>query len=226
MEIRVNEPEQALARSKRRPPEGLLASCYASSAVRASAGGSRAVPYCGLLSPAMTEGNMKTPAFFFITALVDLSMSACVLTGARPRQLETVNLVTLENSALSMTIRKSPGTAYLSARPQGHRDCAHFRAVRALALCRHAGETGRAGLRGQRACAETSLDVIPTAAGSEVVLTYSDFPNLDLSARVRGTFSNSEPLTHWTIEVQNRSGRKIERVRFPLLRALPGIRRR
>jgi hypothetical protein len=171
----------------------------------------------------MTEGNMKTPAFFFITALVALSMSACVLTGGTTATTRNSDLVTLENSALSMTIRKSPaphifrlvhkatGTALISEPSE--------RSLFAVMLARQDGQDYVDSALARR----TSLDVIPTAAGSEVVLTYSDFPNLDLSARVRGTFSNSEPLTHWTIEVRNRSGRKIERVRFPLLRALPGI---
>jgi hypothetical protein len=44
-----------------------------------------------------------------------------------------------------------------------------------------------------------------------------------LSARVWGSFNDQEPLTLWRIEVQNRTGRKIDRVRFPLLGALPAI---
>ncbi len=70
----------------------------------------------------------------------------------------------------------------------------------------------------------TRVAVERVASGREVVITFSDFPNLALTARVRGVCADGDALTRWSMEVHNDTGRKIDFVRFPSITAVPAIR--
>jgi hypothetical protein len=164
---------------------------------------------------------MKKSVSGLLVLLMVLLAGACVLNRASTAM--NSNQVTLENSVLSLTIKKTPapyinrfvhkasGTALVSEPSEP--------ALFAIALSKPDGQDFLySSLAGK-----SLLKVTRTDTGSEVVITYSGFPGLDLSARVRGAFLDRDPLTQWTIEVLNRTGRKIDYVRFPLLWALPAI---
>ncbi len=130
---------------------------------------------------------------------------------------------TLENSVFSLTLKRTPAP-YISRLVHKATGIALVSepSEPALFAILFAKPDGQDYVDSSRA-GKTSLEVNRTTKGSEVVITYGGFPNLDLSARVQGTFSDQDSLSVWRIEVHNHTGRKIDRVRFPLLSALPAI---
>ena len=154
-----------------------------------------------------------------IVAFCIAGMLACTTTALD----QTGDQVTLETSALAMTIKRSPvphiaglvhkatGTA-LVGEPC---DTPLFAVVLATPNGEDYVDSNRART--------TGLNVRRTTAGSEIVMTFSGFQGLDLSVQVRGVFSTDDTLSRWTIDVQNRTGWKIGYVRFPIIRAMPEI---
>ncbi len=166
---------------------------------------------------------MKNPALYLLIPVLVLSASTCVLNSATTANAANSDRVILENGALTLTMKRTPtphivelvhkatGTALVTEPAEP--------ALFAIVLAKDGGED----YVDSSTAKTTSLEVTRSERGSGVVITYYDFPNLDLFVSVRGTLSDGEPLTRWTIEVHNRTGRKINYVRFPVLHAIPGI---
>ncbi len=134
------------------------------------------------------------------------------------------DLVTLENRVLSLTIKKTPapyifrlvhkatGTTLVSALSESP--------LFTIVLEKPDGQDYVESSFAKT----TGLDITRTFTGAELTITFSNFPNLvGLTVGIRGMFSSRDALTLWSIEVHNRTGRKIDIVRFPVLRAVPGI---
>lgn len=166
---------------------------------------------------------MRKPAFSH--AILARVFIACVglLGYAACAKAQNGDLVSLENGAFSMTIKKSPAPYILRiVHKKSGRQLLSDTARPVLFTILLAKQGGEDHVESSLA-KKTSLKVARVAGGSEVVITYAGFPGLNLSARVKGTFSDDDPLSLWTIEVENHSGRKINSVQFPYLRALPTI---
>jgi hypothetical protein len=62
-----------------------------------------------------------------------------------------------------------------------------------------------------------------SAEAGKVTLKYAKFPALDLAVEVTGTSAASDPLTHWSLRVVNKTGLPLKAVRFPQLLAVPAL---
>ncbi len=67
------------------------------------------------------------------------------------------------------------------------------------------------------------MEVHPMGRGGEIIISCSDFSVPGLSARLHGLVTDAEPMTVWTIEVHNGTGRRLKNVRFPFVQAVPAI---
>lgn len=128
--------------------------------------------------------------------------------------------VVLENRALRMEIGKAPAPflerlvhkasgRVLVAQPM-------HKHLFSLMLTKEGGglltlESGQAG--------ESSV----SEASGKVTLKYGKFAGADLSAEVTVISAADQPLTLWSIRIENRTGRPLKSVRFPQLLAVPAI---
>jgi len=58
---------------------------------------------------------------------------------------------------------------------------------------------------------------------SRVMMSWSAFPGVDLEVHVTATAVPGDPLVRWDMRVDNRTGRPLAWVRFPLIAAVPAI---
>ncbi len=58
---------------------------------------------------------------------------------------------------------------------------------------------------------------------SRLVLSWSGFPGLDLRVQATVSATPNDPLTRWTLRVENRSGKRVAWIRFPLIMAVPAL---
>ena len=70
---------------------------------------------------------------------------------------------------------------------------------------------------------ESSVAVTPTNGGSRAVIRYAKFPDFDLAVEVTVVGAAEEPLTLWSLRIENDTGRRIRAVRFPQFLAVPAI---
>ena len=70
---------------------------------------------------------------------------------------------------------------------------------------------------------ESSVTVSSTDRGSQMAIQYAKFPDLNLSVEVTVVCAASEPLTLWSLRIENDTGRRIRAVRFPQFLAVPAI---
>ncbi len=73
------------------------------------------------------------------------------------------------------------------------------------------------------AAGRSTAELLDSPAGKKAVLRYEQFPGQDLSAEVTVLCQDSDPLTLWSITVENRRGRRLATVRFPQVTAVPAI---
>lgn len=132
--------------------------------------------------------------------------------------------VALENGVLRLELQQSPNPfiARLVHKGSGQAVVAgpSFKSLFAIVLAKADGgldtiESGQAGT--------STMNVAKTAAGNKLTLTYGKFPGLDLAVEVTATCEAKEPLTQWSIRVENRTGRRLRAVRFPQLLAVPTL---
>ena len=76
---------------------------------------------------------------------------------------------------------------------------------------------------GSDRAAESNIELAQTPIGQKVVIRYGKFPALDLAAEVTVACDANNPLTLWSIRVQNNTGRRLVAVRFPQLLAVSAI---
>ena len=62
-----------------------------------------------------------------------------------------------------------------------------------------------------------------SAKAGKVTLKYAKFPAMQLAVEVTVTCADNNPLTFWSIRVDNQTGRPIKTVRFPQVLAVPAI---
>jgi hypothetical protein len=131
---------------------------------------------------------------------------------------------TLENAVLRLEVQQSPNPyiARLVHKASGQAVVAEpsYKGLFAISLDKADGsqemiESGRAGA--------STMNVAKTDTGNKLTLTYGKFPGLDLAVEVTATCDAKEPLTHWSIRVENRTGRRLRAVRFPQLLAVPTL---
>lgn len=130
----------------------------------------------------------------------------------------------LENRVLRLEVARSPAP-YVSrlvhrASGQAVVDGSTLKNLFSMVLAKPdgSGETIESGNARQ-----SSVRVEQTAAGSRMVLRYKDFPSLDLAVEAAVACEANNPLTLWSIAVENRTGRALRSVRFPQLVAVPTI---
>jgi hypothetical protein len=172
---------------------------------------------------ANVERQMKNRCSRLVVGLIALLTILGDLTCVTSPSSRSGDQATIENNVFGLTLKKTPAP-YISSLVHKASGIALVSepSERALFAILFAEPEGQNYVDSSLA-GKTSLEVNRTTKGSEVVITYGGFPNLDLSARVHGTFSDQDPVSVWSIEVHNHTGRKMERVRFPLLEALPAI---
>ncbi|MFZ2644423.1 MAG: DUF6259 domain-containing protein [Verrucomicrobiia bacterium] len=132
---------------------------------------------------------------------------------------DDAGVVTLENRALRLEIRKSPvphiERMVHKASGQAVVTAPSNKSLFSIILAKEDG----------------SLETIEsTAAGGsdistadKVVLKFTKFAKLDLAAEVTVECSEKNPLTLWSIRIVNNTGRRLKAVRFPQLLAVPTI---
>ncbi len=145
--------------------------------------------------------------------------------GALPLAADEADFpVVLENQVLELRVQRSPvphvgrlvhkasGTAVVA----GPRDHDLF----SLTLKKDDG-TSRTLAAG--AAKKSSATVAESKGDRVVTMEWSDFPEVDVSVRATVRCAPGEPLLVWSIEVDNRSGWPMTRVRFPRIAAVPAI---
>ena len=128
--------------------------------------------------------------------------------------------VALENRALRMELGKSPAPFLdrLVHKASGQAVVASpaHRSLFAITLMKEDGslatiESAQAG--------ESSA----SAEAGKVTLRYAKFPAVQLAVEVTVMCDDNNPLTFWSIRVENKTGRSIKTVRFPQVLAVPAI---
>lgn len=163
---------------------------------------------------AMKSHRLKTQVLATCIGCLLLSAARGASTGS------STNVVSLENRVLRLELGQTPAP-YLERlvhKASGLAVVAHpaHKSLFALTLTKADGnlvtvESTQAG--------ESSV----SAAAGQVTLKYGKFPGLDLAVEVTVTCAASDPLTRWSIRVENKTGRPLKTVRFPQLLAVPAI---
>lgn len=73
------------------------------------------------------------------------------------------------------------------------------------------------------AARQTSASLAQVDGERVVVMEWSDFPEVAMTVRVTARCATAEPVTLWSIEVDNQSGKPTSLVRFPRIVTLPQI---
>ena len=130
------------------------------------------------------------------------------------------DVVTLENRVLQMEIGKAPAPFLdrLVHKASGQAVVASpsHKNLFSIILVKEDGspvtiESGQAG--------ESSV----SAVAGKVTMKYGKFPAVDLAVEVTVACAENNPLTLWSIRVENKTGRQLRAVRFPQLLAVPAI---
>ena len=159
---------------------------------------------------------MRSPSFWLFC--VTAAGLCAVALGQEP------DAVTLENRALRLTLRKvpSPHISELMHKATGTKVVSNPAEASLFGLSM-VKEDGKTEYIDSARATETTLASVDTGDKRTVRITFSGFPDLDLTARATATCSKGDALTRWSIAITNRSGRKIQYVRFPLVTAVPQI---
>ncbi|NUQ62692.1 MAG: hypothetical protein HUU20_09395 [Pirellulales bacterium] len=132
--------------------------------------------------------------------------------------------IALENQTLRLEIQKSPSPFLdrLIHKASGRSVIAQpqHKSLFSITLVKEDGspetiDSVRAG--------ESSASVEKTEGGSKATVRYAKFSGLDLAAEVTVVCDKENPLTIWSIGIENRTGRRIKAVRFPQFLAVPTI---
>lgn len=146
------------------------------------------------------------------------------LSAAEAEPADKADPLTLENGALHLEIRKEPtprierlvhkrsGTAVVSG--LDNRDLFEIVFGRV---------DGKQRTVFASAAKQSSASVARTDGEGTVVMQWSGFPNVDLSVKATARCVPGEPLTLWSIELDNRSEDPIALVRFPRITTPPQI---
>jgi hypothetical protein len=128
-----------------------------------------------------------------------------------------------ENRALSFTLKRTPApyVSELKDTQTGTRLVSNP-ADRDLFVIVLTGGSGQEYI-GSSTAETVGVDATGTDWDRKIIITYSGLRNLDLSATVHIRVPVNDPLTYWSIDVRNNTGKKIEFVQFPRLRTVSKI---
>jgi hypothetical protein len=154
--------------------------------------------------------------------ILAICVALCGVPTAASRADDTPAVV--ENRVLRLEVARTP-VPYVSRlvhRASGRAivDRPTFKGLFSIVLAKAdgSGETVES-----TAARESNVRVEKTAAGSRMVIQFSKFPSLEFSAEVTVVANDDDPLTHWSIAIENRTGRALRSLRFPQLMAVPTI---
>ncbi|MBN1346689.1 MAG: hypothetical protein JXQ73_28620 [Phycisphaerae bacterium] len=137
---------------------------------------------------------------------------------------EGIEPVTVENQVLRLEIQKSPAPFLdrLVHKASGQALVAKpaHKALFSIILIKEDG--GTESIDSPQA-GESSVSVGKAGGMDKFTITYARFPALDLAVEVTVTSSPEDPLTLWSIRVENKTSRRIKTVRFPQVQAVPAI---
>jgi len=130
----------------------------------------------------------------------------------------------LENEALELHVERSPvpHVGRLVHKASGVAVVAgpHDRDLFSLSLRKDDGSS----MTVSAGAARSSSATVTESDGSRVVtMEWSEFPEVEVSVRATLRCAPGEPLLVWSIEVDNRSGGRLTRVRFPRIATVPAI---
>jgi hypothetical protein len=137
---------------------------------------------------------------------------------------EPSDLVSLENRALRLELKRSPAPYVfrLIHKASGQAVVADPAGKNLFAIVLAKEEGGQETLESSRA-QQTSLSVEKTAGGSKLLARYAKFPAVDLAVEITAVADEKDPLVRWSMRIENHAGRRLAAVRFPMLVAVPTI---
>ena len=182
---------------------------------------------------------MKRKLRLFALAVCSL-LTAAFLSAAPSATAADSELLTLENAVLRLELRQKPvpGIERLIHKPSNTAVVSgpQNRDLFQIILEESAGKQKTVSAGSAR---QSSAEIAKQSDGDVLVMRWSDFPETDLSVEVTVRCETGQPLTLWTIKVDNRTTKPISAVRFPrvatplqigeptddvlILPALPGV---
>lgn len=157
---------------------------------------------------------------FLAIALLAVASTALAVPAAG----ETLPGLAIENQALRLVFQKSPAPYVdrLIHKASGQSLIASpaHKSLFSLGLAKADG--GTETIDSERA-GESNARLADSPTGKQVVIRYAKFPGLELAVEVTVTCDQKNPLTLWSLVVENNTGRRLITVRFPLVVAVPAI---
>ncbi|MCY2988266.1 MAG: DUF6259 domain-containing protein [Planctomycetota bacterium] len=137
---------------------------------------------------------------------------------------DKAEVVTLENRVLRLEIEPTPAPFIkrLVHRASGQ-DVVASSTPQSLFSITLVKEDGSQETIDSLRAGESRVRVERAADATKLVIHYGKFPAVDLAVEVAVVSDEKNPLTFWSLRVENNTGRQIKAVRFPQLLAVPTI---
>ncbi|MDZ7615893.1 MAG: DUF6259 domain-containing protein [Patescibacteria group bacterium] len=153
-----------------------------------------------------------------------ISLSLVLLGIVATAMAEESEVIVVENRVLRLEIARSPAPCIrqLVHKASGQRLLAEPSAGGLFTIVL-ANKDGTRQTIESRQAGQSSANVEQAGGAGTLSLHYAGFPVEGLAVEVTAQWSPDEPVTHWSMRIENPADRRLALVRFPQLAAVPTI---